>query len=280
MEALRNISAVAVLLATVACGPPRLGTGPIDETGTETDSNATSADTTTTSESSESTETDTSTETSTTMPFDVILEIDECDPWLQDCPEGEKCVPYASEGGSWEGNKCVPIMGDQPPGEPCTYGGVVEATDDCDASSACWNDTCHAFCTGTPMDPECPVGSTCVLTSNPVLTFCFFDCNPLTQNCAPENGCYWTGEKFDCVPSSEDLPAGESCEFTNACEIGTICVTAEIIPGCDGVGCCSPFCNLGLGGPECDVLPGTSCAPFFENMAPPNYEQVGICVMP
>jgi hypothetical protein len=279
MDASRRLFSTGVLLLTAgACGPPRLGAGPSSGTETETGSNTTSADATstdaTTSESTESTE-------STESPPPDIVTIDDCDPWLQDCPEGEKCVPYASEGGSWAANKCVPIMGDQAPGEPCTHGGLVEATDDCDATSACWDGTCHAFCTGTPLAPECPLGSTCVLSGNDVLTFCFFDCDPLTQNCEPGKGCYWSGQKFDCVPSSESLPAGASCEFVNSCAIGLVCVTAEVMPDCEGVGCCSPFCNLELGDEQCDALSGTSCLPFFaDGRAPTNYELVGICMLP
>jgi hypothetical protein len=59
----------------------------------------------------------------------------ECDPFAQDCPEGEKCVAYASSGGSLDANKCVLINGDAMPGESCMYGGVVEASDDCNASA-------------------------------------------------------------------------------------------------------------------------------------------------
>jgi hypothetical protein len=51
----------------------------------------------------------------------------ECDPFLQDCPEGEKCVSYASSGGSWDANKCVPVLGDGAAGEPCSYGGTTAA---------------------------------------------------------------------------------------------------------------------------------------------------------
>jgi hypothetical protein len=44
-----------------------------------------------------------------------------CDPWYQDCPEGEKCVPFDEfQTGSYTANKCVPVLGDNQPGEACT----------------------------------------------------------------------------------------------------------------------------------------------------------------
>ena len=52
---------------------------------------------------------------------------DTCDLWEQDCPEGEKCNPWANDGGaSWNALRCVPI--DPNPdgvGEPCTVSGIV-----------------------------------------------------------------------------------------------------------------------------------------------------------
>mgnify|MGYP006921782934 CR=1 FL=1 len=94
----------------------------------------------------------------TFIPYDDIPPLS-CDIFAQDCPEGEKCVPFAStDSGVWDGNKCVPVQGDQAPGEDCTWTGIVEATDDCDANSICWNaelvgdqyvGTCVAQCTGS-----------------------------------------------------------------------------------------------------------------------------------
>ena len=65
--------------------------------------------------------------------------ISECDSFLQDCPAGEKCVPYASSGGTWDHNKCVPVTGDLGEGEACVSEGPVFATDDCDAATTCWD---------------------------------------------------------------------------------------------------------------------------------------------
>jgi hypothetical protein len=87
----------------------------------------------------------------------------ECDPFAQDCPEGEKCVPYASTGETFNANKCVPVTGTAEPGDACTHDGDVVATDDCDAQSVCWNGTCAPFCDGTADDPVCSEGSWCLI---------------------------------------------------------------------------------------------------------------------
>ena len=138
MNQLRHTLTVIVSLATIACGPPRIGSDPdAGQNGTDTTGVDTTGAETTRSET-------TSTETSTSMTATFVIrpdvsEIVECDSFEQDCPEGEKCVPYGSTGGNWDANKCVPVMGDQEPGEPCWWGGVVEATDNCDETSACWD---------------------------------------------------------------------------------------------------------------------------------------------
>ena len=106
------------LLGSSACT-----TDPGSEEQTTT---TTTTDSTTTTESgSESstfstfTDTDDTTnpETNTSGGFYAGPDVDiggiqDCDPYAQDCPEGEKCVPYASTGSDWNANKCVAIMGD------------------------------------------------------------------------------------------------------------------------------------------------------------------------
>src|SRR5262245_45731356 len=59
------------------------------------------------------------------VPMTDVSAVAECDPFAQDCPEGEKCVAYGSTGGELDANKCVPITGSGMPGDPCIYGGNV-----------------------------------------------------------------------------------------------------------------------------------------------------------
>jgi hypothetical protein len=214
----------------------------------------------------------------------------DCDPFAQDCPAGEKCVPYSSWGQDWDAFKCVWVTGDQATGEPCTYAGIEEATDDCDELSGCWGvqdlegetvGTCHAFCMGSADNPQCPPGSICKLSGLGVPAYCFPTCDPLAQDCGPGLGCYFSGSDFECMVSSQNIPAGEPCGFIHSCAPGLVCLTAEVFPACNGASCCGLLCNLDLGDAQCEATPGTACEPFFDNnTAPPGLEHVGICIVP
>ncbi len=211
--------------------------------------------------------------------------VSSCDPWMQDCPDGEKCVAYASGGGTWDANKCVPVNGDGEPGDPCMYAGAVESTDDCGASSWCWDvnaegvGTCTPFCTGSPDSPACDPGSSCSIANNGSINLCLQSCSPLLQDC-PVDGtsCYWDGNNFVCANATQDIPAGEPCGFINDCVGGTICLAPEAFPSCNGASCCGEFCDLAE--PTC-TIDGTECTAFFEEgTAPPGFEDIGVCVVP
>lgn len=92
----------------------------------------------------------------------------ECDIWDQDCPRGEKCTPWVSDGGSsWNAMRCVPVAPDpDEPGEPCTKKGEF---DSCALGSICWDidaktgeGTCVSHCVGSDLDdPSCPAMTAC-----------------------------------------------------------------------------------------------------------------------
>jgi hypothetical protein len=280
-----RITLIVGSLLAMACGPPRVASTPTDDE-TETGWNATGEPVTTDSEDSE---TSTSTPTSVGfVPPDDFPPVNTCDPWLQDCPEGEKCVPYGSSGGNWDANKCVPIMGDQAPGEPCTWGGILEATDDCDANGACLDvtevdgelvGTCFAFCMGAPDNPECPEGFWCPQYGDGSLTFCHPVCDPIVQDCDRGEACFWAGSHFECVFTTQDIPAGQPCGYINDCAAGLFCMDAAAFPACEGSACCTPFCDLMLGDGPCEAIMGTMCVPFFEEgTAPPGYDNLGVCL--
>lgn len=213
-----------------------------------------------------------------------------CDPFLQDCPEGEKCVLYSSVGGGFDGNKCVPVLGEQATGEPCTYSGSEESTDDCDATGFCWNVTevdgqlvgvCHAFCEGTPDTPECPEGTNCSMNGSGGPALCVSLCDPVAQDCDPPTACHWDAGDFTCVIPIADYQPGEPCGYINDCAQGSDCIAADALPECYGAACCTPWCALGQGDAQCAAVPGTACVPFFEDgKAPPGYEHVGVCILP
>jgi hypothetical protein len=213
--------------------------------------------------------------------------VSECDPFAQDCPEGEKCVPYASTGGTWDANKCVPITGDGQPGDPCVYGGVIEATDDCDGSGICWNTQqidgqsigiCTAFCEGTADTPQCNEGETCIISNEGSINLCIPSCDPNANECPDEYQCTWINDGFACVPVSQDPSGvGEPCTLINDCPSGSVCVLAELLAGCSDAACCAAFCSLSM--PMCEE-PFTECMSFFEDPPPAGFEDIGICVSP
>ena len=80
-----------------------------------------------------------------------------CDPFAQDCPDGYKCAPYASDGGDvWDANKCVPVTGNDAPGQGCSAdGGGTSGYDTCVAGAMCTGvtakgvGTCVSLCSGS-----------------------------------------------------------------------------------------------------------------------------------
>jgi hypothetical protein len=208
-----------------------------------------------------------------------------CDPWLQDCPEGEKCIAYDSDGnGAVDANRCQPVVENpKSPGDPCT--GTSPDNDDCDETSYCGNNgdqVCIAFCTGSPQDPQCEPGFICAIDNDGVLISCTEQCDPLLQDCASDNAICMeaTGMLgFNCVGSwDQPTQIGEACIYINACAKGLACVYN--VPGCADA-CCSPYCNTSGDWSECDALPtpGAECIPWFDQPVP-GYENVGVCVVP
>lgn len=295
--------AALAFLGTTACSTD----APSAETGmttTAADGSETSDDQTSDSETSDgetpdgetstSTSTDTGDSASDTSqsggsfyagpaPAD-LTDTTQCGLWEQDCPEGEKCVPFSTDGGNVNGTKCVLVTGDGMAGEACTYAGTTEATDNCNEHTACWNrmdvdgqsvGTCTEFCSGSPDEPICPVGSTC-LNASETLAFCLDDCDPLAQDCAEGLGCYWASSAFLCVFQTEDLAEGEPCSYINDCEPGQWCTDAELLSGCAGWSCCTGFCSLS--NPTC--APEHECSPFLDQDLPDGYEDVGVCLKP
>lgn len=280
-----------MLLGSTGCGKdPSPATS--NTAGETTHIGSTSSDTST--ESSGSTLTNTGDTTSNTSnssgSFYAGPDVDfsgfnNCDPWLQDCPEGEKCVAYASTGGDWDANRCVPVTGAGAPGDPCVYSGPIEATDDCDESSYCWNvddmhiGTCLAFCTGLPEMPECPIGSDCMISGEGSINLCVDTCDPIGQDCNDGFACYWAGAFFECIMTTMDIPPGEACGFLNDCAGGLACVAAGLLPSCLGDSCCAAFCDVN------DIAacpdPNLECVPFFDQgQAPVGYEHIGVCGVP
>ena len=229
-------------------------------------------------------------------PPDVGQYVFACDIWAHDCPAGEKCMPWANDGGgSWNATRCSPIVEDPAgPGEPCLVdGNGVSGLDDCELASMCWDvdpetneGTCVPMCTGSAQGPLCEDPDLlCVQAQGGALNLCLPQCHPVEQTCPEGQGCYPDHEGFRCRP---DVTAGtgqldDPCEFTNACIPGAACMADGPHARCpDGASaCCRPFCTVGELGPPCSVI--EHCAPwewFVEGQAPARLEDVGYCAFP
>ena len=219
----------------------------------------------------------------------------ECDVWAQDCPDGEKCMPWANDGtGGWNATKCTPVDANpKQPGDPCTgTGGAASGHDDCDLASICWGQdemgvgTCVGFCEGSEAAPTCSDPSMgCTIANDGVLILCLPSCNPLLQDCAEGSGCYVepNGE-FLCSPDYSGAmgASGDPCAYIEACDPGLFCANPDQVPDCAGdSGCCTEFCDTTAPNSCAGMAGGAECVPFFEDgQAPPGVENVGGCLIP
>ena len=218
-----------------------------------------------------------------------------CDTFAQDCPDGEKCTPWANDGGNtWNTTKCTPVAPDPDQvGEPCTMeGSPVSGIDSCDVGVMCWNvdpdtleGTCVELCGGTPDQPVCNTPmSACAINSGAV-QLCITTCDPLMSDCPDGELCVpsTSGSNFVCVAdgSMGGGQAGETCEYINVCAPGHVCIDPSYVESCQGgVGCCAPYCDITDPNVSC---PGATeeCIPWYEQgMAPAGYENVGVCAIP
>ena len=118
----------------------------------------------------------------------------ECSVWNQDCPENEKCMPWANDGGnSWNATKCTPLdPNPQQPGDACAVeGSGVSGVDNCAVSSMCWDvdpetnqGICVAFCSGNETESFCDdPGTECTILNDGTLILCLATCDPVLQDC-------------------------------------------------------------------------------------------------
>ena len=197
--------------------------------------------------------------------------VDPCDLWAQDCPRGEKCMPWGTEGTIWNAVRCSPIVDDPAgAGEPCVAEeSGLSGIDDCDINSMCWAvdpDTlegyCLPLCEGAEDDPTCtdPCRE-CTIANDGILPLCLAACDPVASDCQPGERCTRLDE-FRCTPylDSPNLPIGEPCDYDVDCAPGLACAQADTVLDCLGApACCTPYCNTE--GPN-PCPPGTTCTPL------------------
>lgn len=282
---------MARLLRPVLCAALVAGCTPSDPATSDDASTSSGAPTTPTTTSPTTSTAEPTATTATTGIGDA-----ECDPWLQDCPAGLKCMAYAEPGEpAFSGDRCTPV--DKSPalaGEPCVAeGGWETGIDNCDLGLVCWDvdpdtdaGTCTPLCTGSPDAPTCPAaGDTCVFWVPGVSHVCLPLCDPLLQDCANAGLCLpnfandaqdWTCARDYSGDQGQEF---DPCEFFNVCDPGLLCWDPSIAAECDvnGGGCCLAICDLS--NPTCDGM-GAECLPFYQESAPPDYANVGICGVP
>ncbi|MEX1366527.1 MAG: hypothetical protein AB1Z98_25610 [Nannocystaceae bacterium] len=299
-------------LSLASCGPQAgtdsTGNGSADSSGT-TDPTATTAMTTVAMTTS--TTSATGTDSGTTAASDTIDDAQdeapcafyagcppedggtfdfECDMFAQDCPAGEKCMPWSNDGDPvWNATRCSPIA-DNPDGldEPCTVeGSATSGLDSCDLGLLCWGvdsttneGECIAMCGGSPGEPVCEPDQTCSISNDGALVLCLDTCDPLMQDCPTGEGCYGTtlGE-FVCSETLQPGTWGQPCEQFADCDPGSVCVGGFLVPGCATAECCTDFCDLAAP----DTCPGSArgvtCESWYRGGMPqPGYDDVGACV--
>lgn len=223
----------------------------------------------------------------------------ECDPWAQDCPDGYKCMAFAPEGEDFfTGDKCTPVVEDPVGlGDPCkVVDGWWSGIDDCDYGLACWDinhddntGICRALCTGDADAAECPQAEgVCAFWVPGIAHVCLETCDPLVQDCDPGLGCgpEWSSNAGEWVCLAEysgtEGQQFDPCFASNTCDPGLLCWDPTKAIECAGAeaGCCLSLCDLTA--PQCTGQ-GAVCTPFYdiiEGSAPPEYANVGMCVLP
>ncbi len=298
---------IAVSLLAAACGPSLSSGNATDSSGpstTLTSVSATSGLTTasaspssdpemsSTISSSEHTGNSDKTSTSGGGCSFISCQDPDCDPFMQNCPEGQKCVPYSVEGGaSYDAVRCVEVTGERRPGEPCTASGTgLTGFDDCIKGAICFDldqdnhGYCISQCTGSYEVPVCPDNVKCVSAAEQALNLCFPPCDPLQQDCPRDELCVPIATRFICAldGSAEDGQVNDPCGSPNACDKGLFCHdSVSASAACDPVssGCCQPFCKF----PDATCPnPDQKCMQWFNPaLFPPNDPQleIGVCAI-
>lgn len=216
--------------------------------------------------------------------FDVGPDPLECDIHVQDCPQGQKCAPWARDGFEpYDGAHCVPVTGDGQPGDPCVATDRDEGLDDCARGSKCWDldadqhGQCVALCGGTRDQPTCDWSDgiqVCHLKFA-TLALCRTPCDPLQPQCGEGMQCVLTSaEQFLCVQVSGPLHGqDEFCASELECADGFVCAGPPTVPPvCEQNFCCQPYCLLPDGAcPDPDQV----CAQVFADNP-----TVGFCAIP
>lgn len=196
-----------------------------------------------------------------------------CDLWEQSCPEGMKCEPYdGDEDGEPDTTHCVEVTDDGGArGDACFEGGASSAS--CEVGSICLEHGngfgfCEEQCVGTMETPSCSGDKVCVALHDGLVPLCATPCDPLSNECPTDTGCYPVEEEslFACLPGG-DGAQGDVCVNAQDCMPGHACAAAGSLPAeCAGNGCCTAMCEQGSTESQCP--PNHVCMPFSGDLVP------------
>lgn len=223
----------------------------------------------------------------------------ECDVSAQDCAPGDKCMPWANDGGEfWNASRCSPVAREPvPPGGTCTVeSSAVSGVDDCVQGSMCWavdprtlQGTCTEFCDPLRLpSTTCAAPTQCVSLNDGYVPVCLAPCDPLEEAACPAGAeCRTVANDggFYCLPlvGGEVEGSSEHC-FSTTCATSQVCVDAELLSDCLAFGCCTDLCDTN--DPDADAQcagldPMLVCEPFYApGGAPAGLEHVGACILP
>ncbi len=181
------------------------------------------------------------------------------------CEVGQSCYfRSVNEGGPF----CA-ITGTvgQGPGATCTN------MTDCVRGAGCFFDgmgmVCRDYCTAALESAICRPLDACEIVADDI-GFCRFDgCDPVMQDCAPVDACYFDSMPMIgvCRPPGTAGTQGAACTTFDSCARSFHC---QICPSADDA--CARYCNTDNGDADCADLPGT---PACEAL--PNAGTVGVC---
>ncbi len=211
----------------------------------------------------------------------------ECNIWTENCPPGQKCMPYANDGGAaWNATMCVPLADDpRGVGEPCTVIPVSDPElDECETHAMCWDSasdtnqgTCIAMCVGSEASHVCPEpGTQCSFGGEGIPILCIPTCDPLLDDCPDPQRCYSNFGGFFCGGWDEPaMDLGATCSSSLECDPGVDCREA---PGyCDeqSAPCCVAWCDQTT--PDCPD--GLECTPLEDPTSiPVGFDHLGLCL--
>lgn len=212
----------------------------------------------------------------------------ECDVWLQDCPQDQKCVPWAAGGQEmFDAAKCSPISGKREEGESCVVeGGGYSGLDNCGAGLLCWHvnseneGLCVSMCKGKREAPVCGTGQLCDQIQDGLLILCQESCDPLAGDCPYRMQLCSANaaEEFICIMDENGNAGGygDPCNNDGECNSGLWCAPPGFVPGCAAEnGCCSEFCNI-YSANECAGAPEQQCVAWYD-MPPLDKDHIGGC---